>query len=47
MKLELIDWSIIFIFFLVTLLIGLWSSRTAGKSTDEFFYPAEICHGGC
>ena len=37
MKLELIDWSIIFIFFLITLLIGLWSSRTAGKSTDEFF----------
>ncbi|MBR48295.1 MAG: Na+:solute symporter [Flavobacteriaceae bacterium] len=37
MKLELVDWSIIFIFFLITLLIGLWSSRTAGKSTDEFF----------
>ena len=37
MKLELIDWSIIVIFFLITLLIGLWSSRTAGKSTDEFF----------
>ncbi|RPG54935.1 MAG: Na+:solute symporter [Flavobacteriales bacterium TMED96] len=37
MKLELIDWPIIVIFFLITLLIGLWSSKTAGKSTDEFF----------
>ncbi len=37
MKLELVDWSIIFVFFVITLLIGLWSSRTAGKNPDEFF----------
>ena len=37
MKLELIDWSIIFFFFVITLLIGLWSSKTAGKNADEFF----------
>ena len=37
MKLELVDWSIIFVFFIITLLIGLWSSRTAGENPDEFF----------
>ena len=37
MKLELIDWFIIFVFFVITLLIGLWSSKTAGKNPDEFF----------
>ena len=37
MKLEFVDWSIIFGFFVITLLIGLWSSRTAGKNPDEFF----------
>ena len=37
MKLELVDWFIIFVFFVITMLIGLWSSRTAGKSPDEFF----------
>ena len=37
MKLEFVDWSIIFGFFVITLLIGLWSSKTAGKNPDEFF----------
>ncbi len=37
MKLEFIDWTIIIGFFLVTLLIGLWSSKTAGKSVNSFF----------
>ena len=37
MKLEVIDWAIIFGFFVITLLIGLWSSKTAGKNPDEFF----------
>ena len=30
MKLEFVDWSIIFVFFVITLLVGLWSSKTAG-----------------
>ncbi len=37
MKLELVDWSIIFVFFVITLLVGIWSSKTAGKNPDEFF----------
>jgi solute:Na+ symporter, SSS family len=37
MTLSNLDWSIIFGFFLVSLGIGIWSSRTAGKSYSEFF----------
>jgi SSS family transporter len=37
MQLSTLDWSIIIGFFAVTLLIGLWVAKTAGKSSDEFF----------
>lgn len=37
MKLTILDWSIIAGFFALTLAIGLWVSRRAGKSTGEFF----------
>lgn len=37
MTLSNLDWSIIFGFFLVSLGIGIWSSRTSGKSYSEFF----------
>jgi Na+/proline symporter len=32
-----IDYAIIFIYFLITIVIGLWYSRQAGKSLDDFF----------
>lgn len=37
MKLENIDWIIIISFFIISLFIGLWTSRTAGKSVNSFF----------
>ena len=37
MNLSTLDWSFIFAFFLISLLIGLWASRTSGKSSAEFF----------
>lgn len=36
-QMEMLDWAIVGLFFIVALLIGLWSSKTAGKSSDEFF----------
>jgi Na+/proline symporter len=37
MQLQLIDWSIIVVFFLIVVGIGFVASRTAGKNTREFF----------
>ena len=37
MTLASIDWIIIILFFIVSLIIGLWVSRSAGSSTQEFF----------
>ena len=37
MQLTKIDWTIIALFFALTLGIGLWASRSAGKSTADFF----------
>ncbi len=37
MSLEWIDWFCIGAFFLISLLIGLWSMRKAGKDAGEFF----------
>ncbi len=37
MNISNIDWGIIVSFFAVTLLIGLWSSKKAGRSTKDFF----------
>ena len=37
MKLETIDWSIIFLFFLVFIVIGLITSKKSGKNSKEFF----------
>ncbi|THH41787.1 sodium:solute symporter family protein [Neolewinella litorea] len=37
MQLTSLDWIIVFIFFAVTLAIGLWASRGSGKSTQDFF----------
>lgn len=37
MALSSIDWGIIFAFFLVSLGIGIWASRTSGKSYADFF----------
>ena len=36
-QLSTLDWAIIGAFFIVSTLIGIWASRTAGKSTTEFF----------
>jgi len=32
-----LDWGIIAAFFIVSLLIGVWASKSAGKSSEEFF----------
>ncbi|WP_420460111.1 sodium:solute symporter family protein [Neolewinella sp.] len=37
MQLTSLDWIIVFVFFAITLAIGLWASRGSGKSTSEFF----------
>ena len=38
MILATVDWIIISIFFVIVLGIGWWASRTAGDSTEEFFF---------
>ena len=37
MKLSTLDWSIICAYFLLSLAVGLWASRKAGKDTTTFF----------
>lgn len=37
MQLQLIDWAIIVLYLLVSMGIGLWVSRRAGKNTSEYF----------
>jgi len=37
MQLATIDWLIIAAFFAVSLAIGIWTARTSGKNTSEFF----------
>jgi Na+/proline symporter len=37
MKLAAIDWAIIGTYFLISLAIGLYFTRRAGQSTDEYF----------
>ena len=37
MKLSSLDWSIIGTYFLLSLAVGLWASRKAGKDTTSFF----------
>ena len=37
MILNSLDWTIIVIFFIILLSIGIWASKKAGKNTSEFF----------
>jgi len=37
MQLSKLDWSIIGIYFLISLIIGVWASKKAGKDTKSFF----------
>ncbi|MBU79185.1 MAG: Na+:solute symporter [Flavobacteriales bacterium] len=37
MKLEIIDWAILIIFFIILLSIGFFASKRAGKSVNDFF----------
>ncbi len=37
MNLQMLDWSFIIVFFVLSLVIGLLSARRAGKSTTEYF----------
>jgi len=37
MNLTTLDYSIIFIFFAITLLIGIIVSKQSGKNTEEYF----------
>jgi SSS family transporter len=37
MKLALIDWAIIVAYFIMSLMIGIYFTRRAGRSTDEYF----------
>ena len=37
MQLTTLDWEIIFLFFILTLAVGLWVARSAGRSTTDFF----------
>jgi Na+/proline symporter len=34
---QMLDWALVISFFVVALLIGVWSSRRAGRSSGEFF----------
>ena len=46
MELATLDWLIIFLFFAVSLGIGIYVSKASGKSANEFFYREEACLGG-
>jgi solute:Na+ symporter, SSS family len=37
MELSLLDWGVVLLFFLFSLLVGLWASKKAGQSAAEFF----------
>jgi Na+/proline symporter len=37
MLLSNLDWTLIFVFFAITLFIGIWTSKRSGKSYQEFF----------
>ncbi|WP_158856643.1 sodium:solute symporter family protein [Lunatibacter salilacus] len=37
MQLTVIDWAIIFLFFAISLVVGFWASKQAGKSSLAFF----------
>ena len=37
MKIHLLDWSIIILFFIVFIIIGLISSKTSSKNSKEYF----------
>ena len=37
MELEVIDWTILIIFFIILLSIGFFASKRAGKSVNDFF----------
>ncbi|MFO7767882.1 MAG: sodium:solute symporter family protein [bacterium] len=37
MRLQAIDWTVISLFFVVSLIVGLWVTRRAGRNTAEFF----------
>ncbi len=37
MQLTSLDWGITLLFFILTLGVGLWVARSAGKSTTDFF----------
>ncbi|HTV01560.1 MAG TPA: hypothetical protein VMF13_13510, partial [Luteitalea sp.] len=37
MNLSTLDWAIVVLFFVVTLAVGLWVSRQAGKDSNEYF----------
>ena len=37
MQLSKLDWSIVGIYFLISLIIGVWASKKAGKDTKSFF----------
>ena len=47
MILSTFDWTIIGCYFAISLIIGIWASRKAGKDTTLIlFWLGEICHGG-
>ncbi len=37
MQLATIDWAIVFAFFAISLIVGLWASRKGGSNTTEYF----------
>ena len=37
MKLSSLDWSIVFSYFILSLVIGIWASKKAGRDTKSFF----------
>ncbi len=37
MSIEFIDWMIIILYIVLTLIIGLWYKKQAGKSLSDFF----------
>ncbi len=37
MNLTLFDWTIVFVYFAISLAIGIWSSRKAGEDAQSFF----------
>ena len=46
MQLTTLDWTVISVYGVVAISIGVWFARRAGSKSDEFFWAGARCRGG-